>query len=115
MKTGIPESLFKEKEPDCLRWARHIDLCNDIGGGIMFCQDCEQPISITDIVNQSLKRWKDTVIQGARAQDKRPDTNIPVSPERLDMAAYTFSYHMNKGCALESDQFWGHNNYGKSY
>jgi hypothetical protein len=34
----------------------------------MFCQDCEQPISTTDIVNHSLKRWKDTVIQGARAQ-----------------------------------------------
>ncbi len=24
------------------------------------------------------------------------------------MAAYTFSYHMNGGCALESDPFWGH-------
>ncbi len=30
LKTGIPESLFKEKEPDCLRWVRHKDLCNDI-------------------------------------------------------------------------------------
>ncbi len=114
LKTGIPESLFKEKEPDCLRWVRHKDLCNNIGGGIMFCQDCEQPISITDIVNQSLKRWKDTVIQGARAQDKWLDTNIPPSPERLDMAAYTFSYHMNKGCALESDPVWGHNNVCKT-
>jgi hypothetical protein len=25
------------------------------------------------------------------------------------MAAYTFSYHMNEGSALESDPFWGHN------
>jgi hypothetical protein len=74
----------------------------------MFCQDCEQPISTTDIVNQSLKWWKDTIIQGARAQDKLPDTNIPLSPERLDMAAYTFSHDTNKGCALESDPFWGH-------
>jgi hypothetical protein len=106
LKTGIPESIFKEKVPDCLCQARHKDLCKDIGGGIMFCQDCEQTILTTDIVNESLKRWKDTVIQGARAQDKRPDTNIQLSPERLDMAAYTFSYHMNKGCALESDPFW---------
>jgi hypothetical protein len=30
------------------------------------------------------------------------------------MAAYTFSYHMNKGCALKSDQFWGHNNIHKT-
>jgi hypothetical protein len=110
LKTGILESIFKDKEPDCLHQARYKDLCNDIGGGIMFCQDCEQPISTTDIVNRSLKQWKDTVIQGARAQDKWPDTNIPLSPERLDMAAYTFSYHMNGGCALESDPFWGHNN-----
>jgi hypothetical protein len=68
LKTGIPENIFKEKKPDCLPWARHKELCYDIRGG--FCKDCEQPISITDIVNQSLKRWKDTVIQGARAQDK---------------------------------------------
>ncbi len=34
-------------------------------------------------------------------------TNIPLSPARLDMAAYTFSYHMNGGCALEKDPFWG--------
>jgi hypothetical protein len=74
----------------------------------MFFQDCEQPISTTDIVNHSLKQWKNTVIQGTRAQDKRPDTNIPLSPERLDMAAYTFSYHMNEDRALESDLFWGH-------
>jgi hypothetical protein len=113
-KSGIPESLFKEKEPDCLRQARHKDLCNDIGGGIMFCQDCEQPISTTDIVNQALKRWKDNVIQGARAQDKRPDTNITLSPERLDMVAYTFSYHMNGGCVLESDLFGGHNSIHKT-
>jgi hypothetical protein len=34
LKTGIPESLFKEKEPDCLCWARHRELCKDIRGGI---------------------------------------------------------------------------------
>jgi hypothetical protein len=74
----------------------------------MFCQECEQPISTTDIVSQSLKRWKDAVILGARAQEKRPDTNIPLLPERLDMVAYTISYHMNKGCALESNPFGEH-------
>jgi hypothetical protein len=115
LKTDIPESLFKEKEPDCLSGARHKDLCNDIRRGIMFCQDSEQPISTTDIVNQSLKQWKDTVIQGARAQDKQPDTNIPLSLEKLDMAAYTFSYPMNKGCALESDPLGDMTTYAKPY
>ncbi len=79
LKTGIPKNLFKEKENDCLHWARHKDLCKDIGGGIMFCQDCKQIILTTYTVNQSLKRLKDTVIQGARAQDKQviyPNRNI---------------------------------------
>jgi hypothetical protein len=83
-------------------------------GGIMFCKDCEQTISTTDIVNQSLKRWKGTVIQVIRAQDNRPDTIIPLSPARLDMAAYTFSYHMNGGCALELDPFRGNNCFCKT-
>ena len=69
LKTGIPENLFKEKEPECFHQARHKKLCNNIRGDIMFCQNCEQTISITDIVNQSLKRWKDAVIWGTRVQE----------------------------------------------
>jgi len=76
----------------------------------MFYQDCKQTLSTTDIVNQSLKRWKDYDILGIRAQDNRPDTNIPLSLERLDMAVYTYSYHMNEGCASEKDLFWGNKN-----
>jgi len=29
------------------------------------------------------------------------------------MAAYTFAYHMNGGCALENDPFWGDKNVRK--
>ncbi len=32
---------------------------------------------------------------------------IPLSKERLDMAAFSFSYHMNGGCVWETDPFWG--------
>jgi hypothetical protein len=32
---------------------------------------------------------------------------IPLSIERLDMVAYTFTYHMEYGCALEKDPFCG--------
>jgi hypothetical protein len=102
LKTGIPENLFKEKEPECFHQARHKKLCNDIRGDIMFCQNCEQTISTTDIVNQSLKRWKDSVIQGTRAQDNRPDTILPLSQASLVLAAYTFLYHMNVGAPLEN-------------
>ncbi len=31
------------------------------------------------------------------------------------MAAYTFMYHMENGCALEKDLFWGINIFGNSY
>ena len=105
-KSDIPENIFKEKEPDCFRQARHKELCNDVKGDIMFCQECNQSISTTEIINQSLKRWKDFVLPGKRAQDKRPNTKLPISKERLEMAAYLHSYHINEGCAPESDPFW---------
>ena len=71
----------------------------------MYCPDCTQTISTIDIVNKTLQRWKDCLIPGDRAQYNRPDAMIPLSKERLDMAAYTFSYHMNGGCVLETDPF----------
>jgi hypothetical protein len=37
-------------------------------------------------------------------------TIIPLSKERLDMAAYTFSYHMENACAVKKDSFWGNKN-----
>ena len=101
-KTSIPENIFKEKDSDCFRRARHKELCNNVNCGLMVCKYCEQTISTTDIINQSLKTWKSTVLQGKGAQDNQSDTVIPLSPERLDMAAYLFSYHMNGGCAFEN-------------
>ncbi len=74
----------------------------------MYCPDCNQTVSTIDIVNKALQRWKDCLIPGDRAQHNRPaDTMIPLSQERLDMAAYTFSYHMNGCCVLETNPFWG--------
>ncbi len=73
----------------------------------MYCPDCNQTMFTIDIVNKALQRWKDLLIPGDRAQHNRPDTMVPSSQERLDMAAYTFSYHMNRGCVLETDPFWG--------
>jgi hypothetical protein len=40
-------------------------------------------------------------------QKNRQDTVIPLSIERLDMAACTFTYHMEYGCALKKDPFRG--------
>ncbi len=61
----------------------------------------------SDIINSCLQPWRDTVISSNRLQNNRPDTIIPLSKKRLDMAAYTFTYHMENGCALEKDCFWG--------
>jgi hypothetical protein len=65
----------------------------------MYCGECDKNITTVDIVNQSLQRLRDAIISGNRTQLNRPDTNIPLSPERLDKAAYTFLYHMNGGWA----------------
>ncbi len=73
----------------------------------MYYGEYDKNITTVDIVNQSLQRLRDAIIPGNRAQLNRPDMNIPLSPERLDMTAYTFLYHMNGGCALETDSFWG--------
>jgi len=111
LKVDIPENLFSEKDPTILQHARHEELYDEVKGGIMFCRDCEQTVSSIDIVNKALQRWKDCLIPGDRAQHNRPETMIPLSKVRLDMAAYTFSYHMNEGCLTETDPFWGNNNF----
>jgi hypothetical protein len=82
-------------------------LYDKVNGNIMYCAECDKTMSSVDIVNNSLKRWKDTVLSNERTQNNRPDTIIPLSQARLDMAAYTLSYHMNDGCALEKDCFGG--------
>ena len=109
-KVDSPGNLFKELDPTIFRRARHKDLCDDVKGGIMYCPDCNHTVSTIDIVNKALQTWKDCFIPGDRAQHYRPDTTVPLSKERLDMAAYTFAYHMNGGCALEKDPFWGNDN-----
>ena len=73
----------------------------------MSYSDCGEIISTSDIINHCLQEQKNTIIPGEQSLHYRPDTIIPLSRERLDMAAYTFSYHMENGCALEKDSFWG--------
>ena len=106
MKIEKADKLLKEKKEVDFRRARHKELYDEVMGNIMYCAECDKTMSTVDIMNNALERWRDTVIPNERAQHNRPDTNIPLTPARLDMAAYTFSYHMNGGCALEKDCFW---------
>jgi hypothetical protein len=110
LKIGVANYLFREKDPTHFHRARHKELYAKVRGGIMYYPNCKQTISTMDIVNKALQRWKDYLIPGDRAQHNRPDTMIPLPKERFDMAAYTFSYHMNGGCVLETDPFWGDSN-----
>ncbi len=91
LKIGIVDNLFREKDPTHFRCVRHKEFYDKVKGGIMYCPDCKQTMSTIDIVNMALQRWKDCLIPGDRAQYNRSDTMIPLSKERLDMAAYTFS------------------------
>jgi hypothetical protein len=90
--------------------ARHKELCSEIQGKVMLCSICQKIISASDIVNQSLQQFKEHLIPGDQSQDKRPDTIIPLSKQRLDMAAYTFFNHMENRCAKENNPFWGNVN-----
>jgi hypothetical protein len=58
----------------------------------MSCSEYGKIISTSDIINSCLQLWRDTVIPSNRLQDNRPDTIIPLSKERLDMAAYIYIY-----------------------
>ncbi len=87
--------------------APHKELCTEIQGRLMSCSDCGEIISTSDIINSCLQQWRYTIIPSNRLQDNRSDTIFQLSKERLDMAAYTFTYHMENGCALENVWFWG--------
>ncbi len=102
----MAEVLFQVQDPYIFQRARHKELCEDIQGGLMSCSDCGEIISTSDIINNCLQERKNTVIPGEQSQHYRPDTFFPLSRERLDMAAYTFSYHMENGCTLEKYSFW---------
>jgi hypothetical protein len=101
------QNLFQDQDSCFFGHAHHKEICTEIQGRLMSCSDCGEFISTSDIINSCLQKWRDTIIPSNRLQDNRPDTIIPLSKERLDMAAYTSTYYMENGYALEKDQFFG--------
>ena len=65
-----------------------------------------------DVINLALQRWKQEALKDDVAE--RLHTVLPLSNERLDIAAYTYSYHMDGGCIIEEDPFWGNEDLRKS-
>ncbi len=69
----------------------------------MYCEHCEEEYSPTDIVNLALESWHSIAVR----KGSKADVTFPLTSERLDIAAYTYSYHMDDGCCKEKDPFWG--------
>ena len=105
VKTDTPvEDIFRERKPRIIRNARHKNLSNEIKGEVLECPVCNETISTPSLINLALARWKEYAIQGTT--ESRPDLTLPISPERLDIAAYTYSYHMDGSCHPLKDPFW---------
>ena len=77
-KIEIADDMLKEKKEVDFRRARHKELYDKVLGNIMYCAECDKTMSTVDIVNNALKRWRDTVIPNERAQHNRPDTYFSV-------------------------------------
>ena len=65
----------------------------------------EAGIITTDIVNLVLEDWKTKISKGK--VNKLSDISLPISSQQLDIAAFTYSYHLEGGWHLEKHLFWG--------
>ena len=104
VKTDLVENIFQDCEPRTLRKARHKNLSSEVKGEVIECKVCKKTISTPGIINSALDHWRETAIRDTN--ESRPDLTLPISPERLDMASYTYSYHMDGGCHPLKDPFW---------
>lgn len=105
-RTGLVGEIFEERSLQVLRDARHKRLCHEEKGRVMVCKQCKKPTSTIDIVNSALAYFRDNILRDK--VKNRPDITVPLSPERLDIAAFTYTYHFNEGvCYKVEDPFWG--------
>ena len=95
--TDFADEIYQDREPRIFRNARHKKLCHEIKGEVMECKDCGHHTKTIDVINLALQRWKQEALKDDVA--KRLDTVLPLSNKRLDIAAYTYSYH--NWCASE--------------
>jgi hypothetical protein len=100
---GCVADIFQQCPLQTLRNGRHKNICNDVRGGILECKECKELVTIIGSVNLALLRcWN----RGPAHIQNRVESVIPISPERLDIASYTYSYHMTNGCHPTKDEFW---------
>ena len=112
-KTGPVDAIYEECHPNTLREARHNALCHGLQGRVIKCKECKEETATIDTFNISIERWRDFALKDEKRRNKdgkdrfECDAKLPMLRERLDIAAYTYSYHMDGGSLLEKDPFWG--------
>jgi len=94
---------FVDREEQVFRNARNKHQCRDLEGRILQCKYCDSPVSTSDIVNLALESWR----QMANDSGSNIHFGIPFKPERLDIAAYRYSYDMDRKCIGMTHPFWG--------
>ena len=103
--TVSPESLYNDTSPQQFRDARNENLCVPIDGRVIISKQSNQLASPGTIIDRALNYWTETVLEGST--DERLDTCMPPSKEKLDQAAYLYSYHIASGSNILRDKFWG--------
>lgn len=96
--TVKPDDLYEDVCSQSFRDARHEELCINPNGRVILSKQNTQLISPATIIDRVLDYWKNV---------SRPDNCMPPTKEKLDQAAYLFSYHMEGGCNQLQDNFWG--------
>ena len=92
-----------------LRDARHKDFSTNIDGKVIEIKPQSQMIAPSTMVYHSLQRWRDAAFKD-KCMQKRQDVFLPLSDARIDIAAYTYSYHITDKLNPISDNFWGNKN-----
>lgn len=103
-KTASVDHLLCDVTTQIFRDARHEEGHKLIGGRVMKDLQDGSLISCEHLINHSLKTWKQHSLRDFH--DRHLDTVLPLSQERVDMAAYTYSYHMDGGCNETDLSFW---------
>ena len=88
------------------RDARHKDLSPTIEGKVIEIRPESQLIAPRTLIDHSLRSWRDAAFKD-KCWQSRHDVFMPLSDARIDIAAYTYSYHMNEKSNPMSDEFWG--------
>ena len=73
-----------------------------IQGQVMHCPKCNIVVLTQDVVNLSLENW----LEDAHQMGTKYTGGLPLTAERLDIAALRHSYDTKGGCVKLNDHFW---------